>query len=380
APFDRGDVASTFAGGAVGYVGYESARWIERVPAAAEGLLGLPDFRLAFPSRFVTRDAPKSPVELVVVSETGVRPDLDGATREARRLEALGRERAEAPARPVEVRAAWTRETYLEAAREVRERIAAGDIYQANLSQRFDAAGFGDPFDVHLRGRRLNPAPFSAFLAFGESAVVSASPELFLRRRGRRVETRPIKGTRPRTMDESRDAAARTDLLSSAKDLAELAMIVDLERNDLSRVCAAGSVRVRAYPELETYATVFHLVAGVEGTLKDGAEAVDLLRATFPGGSITGCPKIRAIEILAGLEREPRGPCFGAIGWIGHAGDLDLNVAIRTIAFSAGTAAFRAGGGVVADSEPAAERAESIAKARALALALGDSGLAGRLA
>jgi para-aminobenzoate synthetase component 1 len=192
------------------------------------------------------------------------------------------------------------------------------------------------------------------------------------------VETRPIKGTRPRTGDPAADAAARDELRASAKDAAELAMIVDLARNDLSRVCRAGTVRVARARGLEEYATLYHLVATVQGELRAGAGAADLLRAAFPCGSITGCPKIQAIRLLAELEGEARGPCFGAIGWIGYGGDLDMSVAIRTLAFSGSRATFRAGGGIVADSDPAAEHAESIAKARALAAALGDAGFGER--
>ena len=299
---------------------------------------------------------------------------FDRALEEALALEASGESQL-SPAARAPVAPAWPRERYLASARRILEHIAAGDVYQANLSQPFDARGVGDPLEVHRRLLRDHPTPFAGYLGFGERAIVSASPELFLRRRGARLETRPIKGTRPRVGDAAADRVAMAELESSEKDRAELAMIVDLERNDLSRVCRAGSVRVALARAIETYATVFHAVAAVEGELRPDAALLDILAATFPSGSITGCPKIRAMEILHDLEREPRGPCFGAIGWIGYDGNFDLNVAIRTVSFlrehGDWNATFRTGGGIVAESQAEIEYQESFVKALALARALG---------
>ncbi len=379
-PIDDAGLALPFRGGAVGFLGHECGRFFERLPAARPAVLGLPDLRLWFPSCFVARVGGAGPVLVVLSRASGRGAEALGsdARREIERLALRGSARAPAAASPRLVRAAWEHPRYLDAVATVRRHIAAGDIYQANLSQRFDAGDVGDPFDVHRRLRAANPAPFAAFLGMGDRAIVSASPELFLRRRGSRLETRPIKGTRPRTGDAASDAAAVADLLRSEKDAAELAMIVDLERNDLSRVCRPGSVVVRRAGDLEAYATVFHRVAAVEGEIRPGIGAKEILTATFPGGSITGCPKIRAIEILTELEADARGPNFGAIGWIGHDGDLDLSIAIRTLTFrrAAGgewDATFRAGGGIVADSEPHAEYSETLAKACALAESLGDA-------
>lgn len=373
-----------FAACAVGYLTYECGRFFERLPAATPQIFGIPDARFVLPAAVAVRDAAGLPHLLVIAEDDFLLPvRARRAHALTRRLHALGQARRAAAAPTLQVRPGWTRDEYISAIRRTIAHIAAGDIYQANVSQRFDAFSTGDPLDVHLRLLEHNPSPFAAFIGFGDRAIVSASPELFLRRRGATVETRPIKGTRRRTGDPAADATACAELAGSEKDAAELAMILDLERNDLSRVCRAGSVRVVSAAETETYATVFHRVAIVNGTLRAEASLRELLAATFPGGSITGCPKIRAVEILHELEREPRGPCFGAIGRVSHGGDLDLNVAIRTLTFARAAgetgiswnATFRTGGGIVADSDPQAEYAESLAKARALAAALGDPDL-----
>jgi aminodeoxychorismate synthase component I len=252
--------------------------------------------------------------------------------------------------------------------------IRAGDIFQVNLSQRFCAPWPWDPWLLYRRLRRANPAPFAAFLDGGRWAVVSASPERFLQvdPRTRRVETRPIKGTRPRGRTPEEDARYAEMLLQSEKDLAELVMIVDLARNDLGRVCAYGTVSVPELRRLEAYPTVWHTVAVVEGRLRPGVGPAELLRATFPGGSITGAPKVRAMEIIEELEPVRRGVYTGAIGWLGWDGALDLSIAIRTFVVTGGEAYFHAGGGIVADSDPAAEYEETLAKALGLVRALGE--------
>jgi para-aminobenzoate synthetase component 1 len=272
------------------------------------------------------------------------------------------------------LRSDFEKDEYAAAVSRVREHIFAGDLFQANLSRRVEGRFEGSLSTLYERLRVHNPAPFSAYLGFGRSAVLCTSPERFLRVEGARVETRPIKGTRPRTGDAAADAAAVCDLESSEKDRAELTMIVDVERNDLSRACRPGTVRVPRLAATEAYARVFHRVATVEGMLREGVGVVDLLRATFPGGSVTGAPKIRAMEILAGLERTARGPYTGAIGWIGSGGAADFAVAIRTLVARGERLAFRVGGGIVADSDPEAEWEETNAKARALEEALGAGG------
>jgi para-aminobenzoate synthetase component 1 len=273
---------------------------------------------------------------------------------------------------PVAIASNFTRPDYEAAVARVIDYIFAGDIFQANLTQRFRTelpAGL-TPFTLYRRLRQLNPAPFAAYLDFGEVVIASSSPERFLAVRDGRVETRPIKGTRPRGRSPAEDQALMGALLASEKDRAENVMIVDLLRNDLSRVCRDASVEVPELCICEAFATVFHLVSTIVGELAPGRSALDLLRSSFPGGSITGAPKIRAMEIIAGLEPTQRGPYCGAIGYLGFDGTMDSNIVIRTYALRGSTVTFQAGGGIVADSDPAEEYEESLAKARALIAAL----------
>jgi para-aminobenzoate synthetase component 1 len=254
--------------------------------------------------------------------------------------------------------------------------IEAGDIYQANITQRFRArlnAGI-DRLDLYRALRRRNPATFATFLEFDDVAILSSSPERFLSLRGGQVETRPIKGTRPRGRNAMEDQALAAELLASEKDRAENLMIVDLLRNDISRVCRMGSVKVPVLWGLESYATVHHLVSVVTGEILPGKSAVDLLRATFPGGSVTGAPKIRAMEIIAELEPTSRGPYCGAIGYLGFDGSLDTNIVIRTYCIKGDDLSFQVGGGIVADSDPALELEESLTKAKALIETLASGG------
>lgn len=373
-----------FRGGAIGYISYECGRFIENIKTASERVLGFPDCHFYFPSTWVARKGGGEPHVFCIVQQdarTAAR-SLERARLDAFRLELLGSHYKQSAQSGVRVEMPWSRDRYLLSAAWIRDQIAHGEIYQGNLSQPFIALNAGDPFSVYLRLMQANPVPFSAFFAFANHAVVSASPEMFLRKRGSRVETRPIKGTRARSGDPARDAAAVAELYISEKDRAELAMIVDLERNDLSRVCEPGSVVVSQPRKIDSWATVYHAVSVVEGRIRPNVKITELLKSTFPGGSITGCPKIRAVDLLHEIEREPRGVSFGSIGWLGHDGDLDLNIAIRTLSFARDTGAggpakwncsFRAGGGIVADSDPRDEYVESLAKARSLAMALGDA-------
>lgn len=270
----------------------------------------------------------------------------------------------------------FTRAQYLSAVRRIKEHIAAGDIYQANLTQQFsvplkDALS---PARIYLRLRRAHPASFAAFIRRREDVVISASPERFLRVESegtkRRVEAWPIKGTRPRGQTPEEDARLRAELISSEKDRAENIMIVDLLRNDLGRVCRYGTISVPELFTIQEHPTLFHLVSKVRGTLREEASAGELLRASFPCGSITGAPKLRAMEILDEIEPVRRGLSMGAIGYFSFDGTLDLGVAIRTMTVRDGAARFNVGGGIVADSQPEDEFEESLAKARALLSAL----------
>ena len=274
-----------------------------------------------------------------------------------------------------EFRSGFTRDEYLQAVERVREYILAGDIFQANLSQRFEAPWPGHPFDFYRRLNAVNPAPFAAYFQGAGFAVASASPERFLSvDSAGKVETRPIKGTRRRGETPTEDRRLADELLASEKDRAENVMIVDLLRNDLSKVCQPGSVEVPALCALQSHPTVHHLESIVTGHLEKGRTAADLLRAAFPGGSITGAPKVRAMDILAELEPVARGVYCGAIGWLSVTGAMDTSIAIRTVTLQDGQAYFHAGGGIVTDSDPALEYQETLDKAGGIRRAFAAAG------
>jgi para-aminobenzoate synthetase component 1 len=264
----------------------------------------------------------------------------------------------------------FTREQYLAAVRRAVEYVHAGDCFQVNVSQRLLHPAALAPLELYRRLRECNPAPFAGYLDLGDFAVASASPERFVRVANGEVETRPIKGTRPRGATPEEDRARAEELLRSAKDRAENVMIVDLLRNDLGRVCAYGSVRVAAVCRLESYRHVHHLVSAVRGRLRPGLGPVDLLRASFPGGSVTGAPKVRAMQIIAELEPTARGPYCGCLGYVGFDGSADTNILIRTFTVGRGWVQFPVGGGVVADSAPEEEYEETLHKAEGLLRAL----------
>lgn len=364
--------APPFLGGAVGVLSYDLGRTLERLPETAQDDLGLPELRMAwYDVVFAFRDG------LGVVISSGL--PHPPARRERMALARLEETLAwlEAPPPPLPPfratgpwRSSFTREGYEKAIARIQAHIAAGDIYQANLSQRLETSVEGDPAELYLRLREANPAPFGAFLRMPGATLVSASPERFLALRDGRVETLPIKGTRPRGRTPDEDERLAQELLESGKDRAEHLMIVDLERNDLGRVCRTGSVKVPDLFRLEAHPTVWHLVSTVEGTLREELDAVDLLKASFPGGSITGAPKLRAMEILEGLEPTRRGPYTGSIGYWGLDGNLDLSIVIRTAIVTGGRAYVQVGGGIVADSDAEAEYQETMDKARALMRAI----------
>jgi len=261
------------------------------------------------------------------------------------------------------------REQFCRMVGRAKDYIAAGDIYQVNLSQKFTAPWQDDALKFYAALRQCSPAPYAAYLDLCGRTVLSSSPELFLQMSGRRICTRPIKGTRPRRADATADEKSAQDLVTSRKEIAELVMITDLERNDLGQVCEYGSVQVSELLKLERYEQVFHLVSTVEGRLRDGVDHLTALRACFPGGSITGAPKKRAMEIIAELEPVERGLYTGAIGWFGFNGESRFNIAIRTMIAENGEAHFHVGAGIVADSDPDAEYEETLYKARGILLA-----------
>ncbi len=379
---DGNPTALPFVGGTVGYLSYDLGHFIEKLPSKALDDLQLPECYLAFYDAVTVFDHLEG---RAYVASTGF-PEK-GAHRQTRakaRLEEMKRTVAQAPrlcetsalysdqpaGNQVNLRSNFTHERYLEAVQKARDYIIAGDIFQVNLSQRFEADMPLPTYELYRRLRKINPAPFASYLNFDGVTVVSASPERFLRLRSDRVETRPIKGTRPRGKDLARDEALARELVNSFKDKAEHVMIVDLERNDIGRVCRFGTVRVSELTALEKYATVFHLTSTVEGRLRPGKSAVDLLKATFPGGSISGAPKVRAMEIIDELEPTRRSVYTGSIGYLSFDGGLDLNIVIRTILVKDGKAYFQVGGAVVYDSDPEAEYIETLDKARALIQAL----------
>lgn len=357
-----------FMGGGMGYLAYELGRHLERLPGMAVDDLGMPELCFAFYDRVLAHDHTNGKTYLA-----GIHPDNPRAViEEARRELARG-----APAYPgtgfggeISFTSNFSRDQYMEAVARVKEYINAGDIYQANLTQRFQVEMREHPWILYKRLRTLNAAPFSAYFNAVDGQVCSSSPERFLRGQGARVETRPIKGTRRRSADGDEDRRLAAELLASAKDRAELSMIVDLERNDLGRVCSYGSVEVEEHAVIESYATVHHLVSTVVGELHPGRDVVDLLRASFPGGSITGAPKIRSMEIIDELEPTARSVYTGSLGYLGYNGNYDLNIAIRTIIARNGMAYFQVGGGIVADSVPADEYQETLDKGRAIFQAL----------
>jgi para-aminobenzoate synthetase component 1 len=388
APVAAPDPAAPYAPGWIGYAGYEIGRRVERLPATARRDTPLPDLHLAFYPALLLRDHRQCTWSLVWLE---FEDPPSGAVESVRAMRRLWQDASngsprvaslddDAPtARPTgEHRPDVPRATYEAAVRRCIDYIAAGDIFQVNLSQRIALPGAPPPFGLYRTLRSRNPSAYAAWLEFptsaGPCAIVSASPELFLRVRGREVITRPIKGTRPRTGNEDADRAARADLLASPKDNAELAMIVDLLRNDLGRVCEYGSVRVREPAALETHPTVYHLVATVDGRLREGVGPSALLRATFPGGSITGAPKVRAMEIIDELEPTARGPYTGSIGIVAADGRTEWNIAIRTVLYAGGRASLQVGGGIVADSTPEGEYNETLDKARALLEAVAAAG------
>ena len=359
-----------FQGGVAGFLGYEFGGRLERLPAPRSDDLGLPDAWLGAYDWVVAWDHEEGRTWVVVRRGGGEAGRPSAEERVGDILRRLSEPRpvlgagSGTPASPLQFLSGFTRDEYLRAVERVRELILAGDIFQANLSQRFEAPWPGESFDFYRRLTAANPAPFAAYFRGDGFAVASASPERFLMvDPSGQVETRPIKGTRPRGDTPDADRRLAEELLASEKDRAENVMIVDLLRNDLSKVCRPGTVEVPALCALRSHPTVHHLESIVTGRLEAGQTAADLLRAAFPGGSITGAPKVRAMEILRELEPVARGVYCGSIGWMSVTGAMDTSIAIRTVTLQDGRAYFHAGGGIVADSIPEQEHQETLDKA-----------------
>jgi para-aminobenzoate synthetase component 1 len=389
-----------FQGGAAGYLAYDWGATLERLPPSRHDDLALDDVVFGMYDWVLAWDHVAARAWLISTGLPEESPDARHARAVARAGEVIQRidRHADPPAPPaggipsgpaagpgapsypveggwwdagIELRSSFTRRDYITAVARVREYVHAGDIFQANLSQRFEAPLTEAPWSLYRRLRTLNAAPFAAFMDLPETVILSTSPERFIRvGADGHVETRPIKGTSPRGIGPEHDAALGQALTESAKDRAENLMIVDLMRNDLSRVCRPGSVRVPELFALERYATVHHLVSTVVGELESDCTALDLLRAAFPGGSITGAPKVRAMEIIAELEPSRRGVYCGSLGYWSLTGELDTSIAIRTAVVRGGRVYFNAGGGIVADSNPEQEYRETLDKARGIIDAL----------
>ena len=373
-----------FTGGAVGYIGYDAAAWFEPVelqPAEREddeaGFM-LFDTVLAF-------DHVRHRILIIANARISGDEDLEALYQFAcakvefveRELERALSKTAPPSARPLEVTSNVTREQFEGMVKTAKEYIAAGDIYQVVLSQRFEATIDADPFTVYRALRHVNPSPYMYFLRVGGRSIVGSSPEMLVRVEGRQVQTHPIAGTRPRGRTEEEDVRLGEELKRNEKERAEHVMLVDLGRNDIGRVAKYGTVRVPTYMTLERYSHVMHLVSIVEGRLDDAHDRLDALVACFPAGTVSGAPKVRAMEIVAELENSRRGVYAGAVGYLDFAGNLDFCITIRTVLIENGRAYVQAGAGIVADSNPTAEYEETKDKARAVlrALELAQNGL-----
>ena len=370
--------AGMFCGGWIGYFSYDLGRFIEKLPQTAAGDLDLPLIRLCFYDRVVCCDRTAKEWWLLALEL----PD-DTQSPQAKLdelLELLNESRTQSPPLATSgdlqdvdtsrLTCNMTKEQYYESLARIHRYIYDGDVYQINFSQRFECTYDHSPVELYHWQNRFNPSPYAAYIDAGDYSIVSASPEMFLTVRNGTISTTPIKGTRRRVVSHPQAAAINeanfADLVQSEKDQAELCMIIDLERNDLARICVPGTRFVSQPRTIETFPTVFHAVATVEGRLKDNCNFSDILRATFPGGSITGAPKIRSMEIIDELEPTRRSVYTGSIGYIGVDGSVCLNIAIRTVIIANGKAYAQTGGGIVADSDADAEWEETITKARAL--------------
>lgn len=359
-----------FQGGLAGFFGYDLVRSIENIPSTAHDNENMPDMAVGIYDQVYAYDHTQNRGWVITHCDN----EAEARMRQKCFIRAITRDEPSKKykPKPIEWHANFDAHEYKQQLRKIIDYIKAGDIFQANMSQRFDAEleNNFDAFAHYLHLRKVNAAPFSCFMNLGDIQISSASPERFLSVQDDRVKTQPIKGTRPHVEDATLDKVLRQELLNSSKDRAENMMIVDLLRNDLSRVCKAESVQVSDLCQVETFAAVHHLVSTVTGELAEEFTALDLLKACFPGGSITGAPKIRSMEIIEELEPTRRGPYCGSMGYIGFDGTMDSNILIRTLIFEGDkknrSVSFQVGGGIVADSDPDAEYAETFDKADAI--------------
>ncbi len=368
-----------FYGGAVGYIGYDAVAQFERVPLAGDAPSDWPDMIFGVTDTLLVFDHVRHTVKVVSCAHIQGDPEqaywaatdrIDAAC--ARLTTPMPRAFVDLhePPPPVDFESNVPRADFISAVRRAQEHIRAGDIIQVVLSQRFHTPTDCDALDVYRGLRLVNPSPYMFCLDFGDRQLIGSSPEIHVRCEGGRVETRPIAGTRPRSEDPAEDERLAVELLADPKERAEHIMLVDLARNDCGRVCRPGSVRAPELMVIERYSHVMHIVSGVTGELAPEYDAYDLLRATFPAGTVSGAPKIRAMDIIAELEAARRGPYAGAVAYFGFSGNLDSCITIRTVALAGGRAAVQAGAGIVADSDPEKEYEETRNKARGMLKAI----------
>ena len=368
-----------FTGGAVGYLSYEIRHFFEKLPNFAKDDLRLPDLFFLFVDRLIAFDHVNNKTWLIVNAKAeGKEKAYQKALEELEEMESMIRNTL--PSMEGSFDVTKTAPPLLSSnlsclefkwmVERAKSYIRSGDIFQANLSQRLQGTFSGHPYALYEHLRNINPSPFAAYFDFGEFSIVSSSPERLVRKEGVWIETRPIAGTRPRGKDSLDDLKKRIELMLSEKERAEHLMLIDLERNDLGRVCTFGSVRVNEMMVLEDYSHVIHIVSNIRGQLREGMGFLEILRALFPGGTITGVPKVRCMEIIDELEPVARGIYTGSIGYLGFNGEMDLNLVIRTFVLKEGKAYIQVGSGIVADSDPLKEYEESLHKAQALVEAL----------
>ncbi|MEF7638551.1 aminodeoxychorismate synthase component I [Bacillus thuringiensis] len=357
-----------FQGGAIGYFSYDCIRYIEKLPSLAEDDINIPDiFFLLFDDVFVYDQK-----EQVLWVITHYVDKYEEAKERLNEWKSLWMKEApevtvpfESPEKKSEA-VAFTEAGFMKAVECIQEYIGAGDVFQVNLSTRQERTLQTHPLEIYTSLREINPSPYMGYLELGDFQIVSGSPELLIKKQGTEVSTRPIAGTRSRGADEQEDEELARELIENEKERAEHVMLVDLERNDLGRVCKYGTVEVDEFMVIEKYSHVMHIVSNVRGEVEEDKDAFDLVKAVFPGGTITGAPKIRTMEIIEELEPVRRGIYTGSIGWIGYSGDTELNIVIRTLLAKDGKAHVQAGAGIVIDSNPENEYKESLKKAIAL--------------
>jgi anthranilate/para-aminobenzoate synthase component I len=377
-----------FWGGWVGFIGYEAQAWFESLPVRESPENNLPDFLFMEVERLFLYDHIAEDFKFILCPKTdGTGNSYDELNLEIKKvwknisrvLQNIGeRKKIDYASKPLttlpinELKSNLTEVDYLAQVEKAKVYIQEGDIYQANIARKFETHFKGDPFKLYGRLRKVNPSPFSGYLNFQKFSLVSSSPERLVKVHEHNIETRPIAGTRPRGQEDDEDQALSKELLLNPKERAEHLMLVDLERNDLGRICKSGSISVTDFMFLEKYSHVSHIVSNIKGDLKQDVCVYDILKSVFPGGTITGCPKIRCMEIISELEPVLRGPYSGSFGYIGFGPYMDLNIIIRSIVVCNEIASFHVGAGIVADSDPKKEYQETMDKAAAMIQALSN--------